>query len=116
MAKTNKPAAIAPDPSIEIAALRLDYPGRFDSDEIRDSSLRLPLNATCRALEGIHAIVKILYANDIEQQGNGVDAVKLSPKITNGLFEALVLLAEQGNANATNLGEELFQRERGGRQ
>ena len=116
MAKPNKPSQSAPNPSIDIGALCIQYPGRSDETEIPDDRTRLPLNASCRALDGMTAIVKILYSDSIERQAVGADATTLSTTITNGLFEALLLLADQGNANATALGEELFQRERGGRQ
>jgi len=114
MEKLTNTSTTVVDPSIEIAALRLEYPGFFGSDEITDDKVRLSFNATVRSFDGITSIVKILYANAIEHEAMGEGAVTLNPKITYGLFEALVSLAEQGHANATQLGRELFRQTKGG--
>lgn len=98
-----------PDASIVIAALRNSYPGRFCEDEIPSDKTRKPLNTVCRALDGITSIAKILYANEVERDAGGEGAQVLSTTLVYGLFEGLVLLAEHGNFNATDLGEALFQ-------
>ncbi len=97
-----------------INALSINYPGRFDTDEIADSKLRKPLNNVCRALDGITAIAKILYSNEIERESAGADAQTLDKRIVYGLCEALVFLAEHGNSRASDLGEELHQQTTGG--
>lgn len=116
MAKDKKEAQPGQGGEIDIGALRLDYEGRFDERDIPSPSIRLPLNATCRALDGIRAIAQILYSNEIERQSQGAQGQPLNERTAYGLFEALVALAEVGNAKATDVGEQIFQQSRRGEQ
>jgi hypothetical protein len=123
MAKANGTASPAPkkgaskpilDASVCIGALRVDYPGRFGEDEIPCDKTRLPLNVTCRALDGIQAIAQILYAYGVERDAGGEKAQCLSARTVFGLHEALIILVEKGNTNATDLGDALFHEAKGG--
>lgn len=93
--------------SICIGALRVDYPGEFLAGEMPDQFL-IPLDSAHRAFSGIKAVAKILYANEIERQGQGENAELLDITTTYGLFEALIFMATEGKGKAEELGEELF--------
>jgi hypothetical protein len=108
MDKDDKGMKPSGDKQICIAALKIDYPGRFPDDEIPSDKTRVPLNNACRALEGITAIAKILFANEVQRDAHGEDADVLSVATAFGLFEALIFLAEHGDSSATDLGGVLF--------
>jgi hypothetical protein len=110
--KTQPPAS--PEPSVCIGALSIDYPGRFEESDISSSEIRTPLNAACRALDGIAAIAKVLYSNEIERHAQGEQAVTLDSTTAYGLFEAISFLIAHGNINATNLGVALSLQTKGG--
>ncbi|MDB5853254.1 MAG: hypothetical protein JWR22_1295 [Herminiimonas sp.] len=109
MAKNNKSEAVSPC----IAALRIDFQGRFPEREILCEKSRVSLNSVCRALDGISAIVKILYANETERDAQGPDGDLLDIKTVYGLFDALVVLTDSGNADASVLGSHLFRQAKG---
>jgi hypothetical protein len=98
---------IAKDHAVEIGVLSIAYPGRFSEKEMPLAKMRLPLNSACRALDGITAIAKILFANEVERYAQGEGAQLLDVTTTYGLFEAIVFLAERGNCDASDLGEEI---------
>jgi hypothetical protein len=110
--KTQPPAS--PEPSVCIGALSIDYLGRFDESDIPSLEIRNSMNAACRALDGIAAIAKVLYSNEIERHAQGEQAVTLDSTTAYGLFEAISFLAEHGNINAMNLGVALSRKTKGG--
>ena len=88
--------------------LNYDY-GRFAKDEIPNENVRRPLNHVYARLNGISAISTILRANEVERQAQE-DGLTLTNPLQNGLFDALVELADGAVDQATELGEYLFKR------
>jgi hypothetical protein len=100
MARTEKPQVTPPC----IAALRVAFEGTFSKSEIPSKEIRLPINKVCRAFDGIKAIAQILYANETEREAQGPTGEVLDIKTVYGLHEALVYLANGGEADACDLG------------
>jgi|GEM_PF-6159572 len=85
------------NPASHIAALAVEYGGRFAKEDIPQDAARDDFNRAALAVEGIEAIAKILHANEVERQSQGENADCLDKRTMSGLLAALLHLA--GSAN-----------------
>lgn len=83
--------------------LLLDFP-RFLANEITDAELRDPINRAHAAFKGIRVIGKILFASEVEKQANKGEW-SLPSIDQEGLFQALLVLADVGFHDVEDLGD-----------
>lgn len=85
-----------------VRPLTINY-DRFKESDIPDTAMRVQLNTAWRAFDGLIAIGRVLEANEAERVAQD-DPIVLDDRVTAGLLNAVVVLAEIGRSQVDGCG------------